>query len=263
MSGRQLRRSAPMGVLARFGLTSYALVYLMLGVLTFDVAFSNGHHETDQRGAMQAIAVQAGGGALILILALGLSAYALWRFAEAAVGAAREDGKTGPRLQSLFSAVTYTALAVTAFVVFGGRHQSQAAQSSSLSARLMAHAGGRLLVAAVGVVVLVVGIVLIVQGVQRRFEKYLRVNKMSETTRRIVVPLGVFGSIARGALFTLVGALIIRAAVRFNPNDASGIDAAIRTLAGQRFGQILLALTALGLVAFGLYSLVEARWRAT
>jgi Domain of Unknown Function (DUF1206) len=109
----------------------------------------------------------------------------------------------------------------------------------------------------------VVGVVLIVQGAQRRFEKYLRANKMSATTRRIVVPLGVVGSIARGALFTLVGALIIEAAVRFKPDDASGIDAAIGTLADQPYGRALLAVTALGLVAFGIYGLVEARWRAT
>jgi hypothetical protein len=258
-----MRRSVPMGVLARFGLTAYALIYLMIGVLTFVVAFTDRQPETDQRGAMQAIAVQTGGAVLILVIALGLSAYSLWRFAEAIVGAAREAGKTGPRLQSLFSAVTYALFASTAFVVFGGRHQSQADQSRSLSAKLMTHIAGRLLIAAVGTVVLVVGVVLIVQGAQRRFEKYLRANKMSATTRRIVVPLGVVGSIARGALFTLVGALIIEAAVRFKPDDASGIDAAIGTLADQPYGRALLAVTALGLVAFGIYGLVEARWRAT
>lgn len=263
MSGREMRRSAPMGVLARFGLTAYALIYLMISVLTFVVAFSDRQPETDQRGAMQAIAVQTGGAVLILVIALGLAAYSLWRFAEAAVGAAREAGKPAPRLQSLFSAVTYALFAGTAFVVFAGRHQSQAAQSRTLSARLMTHTAGRLLVAAIGILVLVVGVVLIVQGVQRRFERYLRVTKMSETTRRIVVPLGVVGSIARGALFALVGALIIEAAVRFKPNDASGIDAAIRTLAEQPFGRALLAVTALGLLAFGVYGLVEARWRAT
>lgn len=92
-------------------------------------------------------------------------------------------------------------------------------------------------------------------------------DRQPETDQRgatqAIAPLCVVGSFARGALFALVGALIIEAAVRFKPDDAAGIDAAIRTLAEQPFGRALLALTAARLFAFGIYGLIEARRRAT
>ncbi|MDT4904286.1 MAG: hypothetical protein QOF92_580 [Pseudonocardiales bacterium] len=262
-SGNRARNSAPMTVVARFGLSARAFVYLVVGVLVIALAFGHKRSETDQRGAMQTIAAQSGGAVLILLVALGLAAYAVWRFAEAAFGVAGEGKKTGPRLQSLARGLVYTALAFSAFSVFAGRNQSQAAQNRELSARVMTHAGGRFLVGAVGVVVAVIGVVLVVQGVQRSFEKYLRLGGLSEATRKAVITLGVVGTVARGAVVALVGILIVDAAVRFDPNKASGIDAAVRTVGEQPLGRVLLVLTGAGLVAFGIYGLAEARWRIT
>lgn len=262
-SGQQVRSSKPMEAAARLGLTARGLIYLMIGFLVLSVAFGGKRREADQRGAMQEIATHPGGADLILIIALGLAGYALWRFAEAAYGAAGEGKKTGPRVQSLVRGLVYTSLAASAFAVFAGRHQSQAKQSSDVTAKVMAHSGGRVLVGVVGVVIVVVGAVLMVQGIKRSFEKHLRMARMSETERKIVIPLGVVGTFARGAVFALVGALVIDAAVRFDPKKATGIDGAIRTLGGQPFGRALLVVTALGLICFGIYGLAEARWRET
>jgi hypothetical protein len=252
-----------MEAIARLGLTARGLIYLLLAALVLALAFGRTRSDADQRGALQELSSHTGGAALIFVIAVGFCAYALWRFAEAAFGAAGEGTKAGPRLQSLARAVGYTFLAVTAFTVFAGRHQSQAKQSSELSARVMTHGGGRLLVGAIGALVLVVGCALVAQGIRRSFEKDLRLGRMSRRTRRVVTALGVIGTVARGAVFALVGVLVIDAAVRFDPEKASGIDAAIRTLAGQPFGRGLLVVTALGLLAFGLYGLAEARWRVT
>lgn len=252
-----------MEVAARLGLTARGLIYLMLGVLVFAVALGHKRSETDQRGAMQAISDGTGGGGLILLIGVGLTSYALWRYAEAVFGAAGEGKKPGPRLQSLARGIVYTFLAGTAFSVFAGRHKSQAAQSRDLSARVMEHAGGRLLVGLVGAVIVVIGVVLMVQGARRSFEKHLRLGKMSQSTRKLVAALGVVGTVARGAVFALAGALFIEAAVSFDPKKATGIDAAIRTLAEQPFGRGLLVVTALGLICFGSYGLAEARWHVT
>ncbi|MCU1659491.1 MAG: hypothetical protein JWO57_4147, partial [Pseudonocardiales bacterium] len=106
-------------------------------------------------------------------------------------------------------------------------------------------------------------VVLVVQGIRRSFEKYLRLDEMSRRTREVVGALGVVGTVARGLVFGLTGVLVVDAAVRFDPNKASGIDAAIRTLAGQSSGQALLIVTGIGLIAFGCYGLAEARWHVT
>lgn len=252
-----------MEVAARLGLGARGLVYLLFGLLVLSVAFRGKRGEADQRGAMQAAAAHSGGAVVILVIAIGLVGYAVWRFAEAAFGATGEGKKAGPRLKSLARGVAYTSLAASAFAIYAGRNESQAKKSSDLSAKVMQHSGGRLLVGAVGVVIAIVGVALVAQGLRRSFEKHLRLSKMSYRVRKIVIALGVGGTAARGAVFALVGLLVIDAAVRFEPKKASGVDAAIRTLAGQPFGKFLLIVTALGLLAFGLYGLAEARWRKT
>ncbi len=252
-----------MEVAARLGLGARAVIYLLIGVLTLVLAFGRSRPETDQRGALQALTAQPGGAALLFVIGVGLAGYALWRLTEAVVGTAGDGKKAGPRLKSLARSVAYTVLAVTAFEVLAGRHSSQAAQSSGMSARLMAHSGGRLLLGLIGVVIAVVGLVLAVEGLRRSFEKYLRLGGLSARARRLVITLGVVGTVARGALFALAGVLVIEAAVRYQPSKASGVDAAIRTLAEQQFGRILLVVTGLGLLAFGVYGFAEARWRIT
>lgn len=263
VSGSEVRGSAAMEVAARLGLTARALIYLLIAILTLVVALSRKRPETDQRGALQALTTHTGGAALLLLIAIGFATYALWRFAEAAFGAAGDGEKKGARLKSLARGVSYTVLSVTAFAVLAGRHSSQAGQSEQLSARIMKDTGGQVLVAVIGVVVAAVGVVMIVEGVCRKFEKYLRLGGLSARARKAVVTLGVVGTVARGALFALVGALVLDAAVAYEPTKAGGVDTAIRTLAEQPFGRTLLVITALGLFAFGAYGLAEARWRVT
>ena len=69
-----------------------------------------------------------------------------------------------------------------------------------------------------------------------------------------------FGSAARGVVFTMLGFFILQAALRYDPNQAQGLDGALRTIAQQPYGPWLLAIVALGLVSFGIYSVLCARW---
>jgi len=73
--------------------------------------------------------------------------------------------------------------------------------------------------------------------------------------------LGMIGTIARGLVFALAGALVIDAAVTHRASQAGGIDKALLTLRNQPFGEFLMILAALGLAVFGVYGLCEARWR--
>ena len=65
----------------------------------------------------------------------------------------------------------------------------------------------------------------------------------------------------RGVVVTLVGVLVIEAAVTHNPAKSGGVDKALLTLRGQPLGEFLVLLAALGLAIFGVYGLCEARWR--
>ena len=62
-------------------------------------------------------------------------------------------------------------------------------------------------------------------------------------------------------VFGLVGIFLVKAAIDYNPNNAVGIDGALAKLASNSYGPFLLGIVAAGLIAFGVYSLSDARYR--
>jgi hypothetical protein len=125
----------------------------------------------------------------------------------------------------------------------------------------MQHPAGRVLVGVVGLVIVGCGVTLVIEGVRKKFMKYLRTGQMSARMRRVVKVLGMTGTIARGVVFALAGVLVIDAAITHKAAESGGIDKALLTLRDQPFGEFLMLAAALGLVIFGVYGLCEARWR--
>jgi hypothetical protein len=263
-SMRHVARSDVMRGLARLGLAARATLYLLIGWLALLLARGVPKQATDQRGAMQAVVSHRGGSILLWIIAIGLLGYALWRWSEAAFGVVGEGRKAGPRAHSFVRGCIYAFFAFTAFNLLAhSAGKSQASQQQDWTAKTMAHSGGRLLVGVVGAVVIIVGLELIREGITRKFEKYLAMQKMSPDTRRVVVFLGVVGTTARGAVFALTGVFILRAALTYDASKARGLDGALRTLAAGTGGAWLLAAAAVGLIVFGIYGYAEAIWRRT
>ncbi|HTV98798.1 MAG TPA: DUF1206 domain-containing protein [Streptosporangiaceae bacterium] len=258
---RQASRTPAAHVLARAGLTARGIIYILIGWVAVLVAIGQSSHEADQQGALQLLAGKPYGTASLWLLGIGFAAYALWRLSEAAFGVTGEGNGAGPRLKSLGRAVIYAGFAYLTFQVISGAHGSQARQQQDATAKAMQHPGGRWLVGIVGLIVVVIGLTLIVEGIRRKFMRYLRTAQMSARTRRVVTWLGVVGTAARGVVFGLVGILVIDAAITHNPAKSGGIDKALLTLRDQPFGPALLVAAALGLVIFGIYGLCEARWR--
>ena len=248
-------------VIARAGLTARGVIYILIGWVAILVAVGKSSREADQRGALQLLARQPFGLFLLWLLGIGFAAYALWRLSEAAFGVTVDGKGAGPRLKSLARAVIYASFAFTTFQVIGGGRKSQAGQQSDWTAQAMRHSGGRLAVGIVGAIVVIAGLVLVAEGARRKFVKYLNTGQMSATTRRNVVRLGMVGSIARGLVFALAGALVIDAAVTYKPAKAGGLGRALSTLHNQSYGEAALIIAALGLMIFGVYGLCEARWR--
>lgn len=98
-------------------------------------------------------------------------------------------------------------------------------------------------------------------GARTKFEEHLDLSELGPGARSTLVNLGKVGYLARGIVFTLVGILVVAAAVTFDPDKARGMDAALRQVAAQPYGPWLLSLMALGLMCFGAYSLAESRYR--
>jgi hypothetical protein len=251
--------SEPIGWLARIGLAARAGIYLLIGFLAFLLALGSSGKQADQKGAMQELLSHAYGTVLVVILTIGFFGYALWRLSEAAFGVTGDGMKTSARVRSAVRGLAYLVLGFTAISVLRGSSESQSGQQETLTAQLMGETWGRLLVGLIGLIVLGVGITLIVEGVKLEFMRYFKA--LPPHTRSVVKHLGRVGSVGRGAVFGVVGILILSAAWNLEPDRAGGMDAAFRTILSQPYGQVLGMAAALALILFGVYGFTEARYR--
>jgi hypothetical protein len=247
--------------LARAGLTARGVIYILVGVVATLVALGHSSREADQSGALQLLAGKSYGLVALWLLGIGFAAYALWRLSEAAFGVTGEPPGAGPRLKSLARAVIYAGLAYLTFQVISGKGSSQSRRQQDVTGTVMQHPAGRWVVGIAGLIIIGCGLVLVVEGIRKKFMKYLRTAQMSARMRRVVKVLGMTGTIARGLVIALVGVLVVDAAVTHHAAESGGIDKALLTLRDQPFGPFLMLVAALGLVVFGVYGLCEARWR--
>jgi hypothetical protein len=224
------------------------------------VALGHSSREADQQGALHLLAGKSYGMVALWLLAIGFAGYALWRLSEAAFGVSGEGYGAGPRLKSAARAVIYIGFAVLTFDIIAGTGGNQARREQDWSAKAMHHPAGRWLVGIIGLAIVIAGIALVIEGVRAKFMRLLETTRMSPATQRMVKRLGMVGTAARGAIFALAGALVVEAAINYQPSKARGLDKALLTLRNQPFGEVLLGLAALGLIVFGIYALCEARW---
>ncbi|WP_369780038.1 DUF1206 domain-containing protein [Streptomyces sp. R33] len=266
--GQRVADSRAMEVASRVGLCARGVIYVLVGLLAVRIGFGGegGGKEADRSGAVRTIAEQPYGQVLLWALVVGLAAMALWRLSEAAFGQATEGGdKWTRRLGSLGLAVFYlvVCIGVVQTALAGGSGGTRGGDESSkdYTARVLEWPYGRVLVGVFGAVLAIVGVVIVVRSLMRKFEKNLRTERMSQTTRRIVAALGIIGGVACGVVAVATGLFLLLAAVRFDAGEAKGLDETLRSFADTPAGPVLLIAAAVGLLLFGLYSFCEARWR--
>ena len=211
--------------------------------------------EADQGGALQTLAGNGAGQAVLWVGVLGFLGLGLWQVADAIVGHPG-SGKDawGPRAKAAAKAVVYLALGWTVFGFARGKSSDSTQQTVDFTATLMKQPGGRWLVAAVGLVIVGVGIYHVRKGATKKFLRDLEEHPGHWATRA-----GVVGYIAKGIALGVVGGLFIAAAQQGSARQSSGLDGALRTLKEQPFGPGLLTAVAVGLGAYGLYSFSRAR----
>jgi Domain of Unknown Function (DUF1206) len=164
---------------------------------------------------------------------------------------------------ALAKAVIYAVIAygVLKYALGLGAPQSSNKQSVDLTATLMRYTGGKVLVVVIGLVLIGAGLYLGYQAWRERFRTDMDLGRLSPRTRKIVEWLGRVGGVARGVVFITAGIFLVVAAVEAKPQQAKGIDSSLRELAVTPAGPWLLALVAIGLIMFGLFSCCEARLR--
>lgn len=259
-AARKAEDSTAVAWLARLGLVSRGIVWLVIGLLAVRVALGS-TSRADKTGALQTISSRPLGRGLLVVLILGFLGYAAWRLLEGAVGHTDEDGRKRwtKRGASLVRGAIYVGLAVSTakFLISGGGSDN----TQPLTARMMSATGGRTLVLLVGVGVLVGGIAMALRAFRQKFEDNLDLRAMPSWLESATSVIGTAGLASRGLVFGLIGGFLVDAAVRFEPDQAKGLDASLKTLGQQPFGRVLLLAAAVGLLAFALWSFIEARYR--
>jgi hypothetical protein len=251
--------------LGRFGLVAKGVSYALVAYLALKLALGAGGQATSRQGALASIANHSWGEVLLIVLALGFAGYALWRLAET-IWPEGDDGffkRTGKRIGTLGRAAIYAGLTYTALkIAFGSTpQQSQSAQARRTTAHVLSWHYGTWIVGVAGGCLVAAGLYNAYRGLKKKFTKRWNTESMSPGAQRWGERSGVVGLLARGVVFTLIGAFFIKAALEYNPRDAIGLDGALQKLAHQAYGEWLLGLVAVGLLAYAIFCVVEARYR--
>lgn len=178
-----------------------------------------------------------------------------------------DDHGTSPkgwavRLGQAVSGFVYGALAWSTLELLDGFEDIGEADETdsarTMTAEVLAFPYGDWIMIAAGLALFAVGIGNIVQGARQDFAKRL---ECSVDVCRRVVPLARAGYIGRGLATFPLGVFLFRAGLEVRSSEARSWADALEAVERQPFGSVILALIAGGLIAFGLFGLVEARYR--
>jgi Domain of Unknown Function (DUF1206) len=272
-AGQQARRaertakhaveSGPIKTLGRVGLIAYGVVHLLVAYLAVRVA-TGGGAKADKTGALQTIAEQPAGRFALWVLTAGLAALTLWQLAEAGWGHQHRHPRrrrTLQRLVSLGEAAVAGALAFSSFKVASGKAGKSKGEKAALIDKVFDWPAGELLVAVVGLGIVAIAVYLVHRGIAKRFVDDLDLAGAEPHARHAAIRFGQVGWTALGVAYGIIGLLVTYSAATYDPEKATGMDTALKTLAGQPYGSILLLVVAAGLACFGAYCLFDARYR--
>ncbi len=250
--------------LARAGFAARGLIYGIIGLLAIKLALGAGGEATNQQGALQTVAHQPLGKVLLTLVAIGLGGYALWRFVHAALGHGPESSDNKfDRLAAFASGVVYAGLCAVAVKMLASGVEGSAGSGNpkTVAAGVFGWPAGRWLVAIAGAVMIGIGLYQGYRGISRDFLNDSKTGEMRPAVRRWIARIGTFGHLSRMVVFGMVGIFLIKAAVDYNPSSAVGLDGVLAKLASSSYGPVVLGVVAAGLIAFGIYSLSDARYR--
>jgi hypothetical protein len=224
--GESVARSPQFEWLARAGLVARGVVYATVGVLAVELALGDGGKTTDQQGALATIARQPFGKVLLILVAIGLAGYSIWRLTRAALGhgpEADDDGKE--RVAGLASGIAYGLLCVTAVKIVAGSGGGSSGPGKAAGG-VLDWPAGPWLVALAGAIVVGVGLEQGYKGIKKKFLEKSKTEEMGARMRKLFTAIGVFGHLSRMVVFCLIGYFLIRAAIDYDPDKAVGLDGA-------------------------------------
>ena len=253
--------------IGRAGWFAKGVVYTIGGYLALSVAAkasgwtdstsNTGDQEASPVGAIKTVAGSSGGTLLLWLLALGMLLYAAWRVVSALLPGSTDGKAWAHRIGFIASAVMYITLAISAIAL--ARNSSKTPDGNrkvtDISEKLMTNSAGRVVIGLAGLIVIGVGLYRVYKGVTMDVEDELDMSGMSAARRTWTKRLGSVGEVGRGIGFALVGFFLLRSAVTYDAGEATGLDGALRRLAAESWGVIVVAVVGVGFAAYGLFCL--------
>lgn len=248
---------------ARAGHIAKGVIYGLIGVLALQAALGVGGQVGGSEDAVRFVHEQPFGQVLLILLGVGLSGYAVWRF----IVGFRDTERAGQgakgwakRAGAIASGVINAGLAVLAFqTVFAERAGGGGAKS--WVGAVLAQPFGGALVALVGAGIVIAAVFQFYQAYSRRFLAFFELGRLDASGRRWLTRLGQWGHVARGVVFAIIGVACIRAGAHENAGETKGTGEALREVATSDYGQWLLVLVAAGFIAFAAFSFMSAKYR--
>lgn len=257
--------------LARLGYLAKALLYATIGVLATSAALglgSTGAHARGEgvgsRGAMATLLAAPFGRVLLWVLAAGLLGYGLWQLIDAVMDPERHGrGWKGIalRVRSAVTAFIHFALCYSAVKIALG-HLAAArdgTQTKHWTAKALATPGGEIVLYGVAGGLAIYGLYQLYRAWTSKLSDRLSLGRLSHRARRAVVGVSRFGIAARGVVFVTAGTMFILAIHEHDPAKTDSPTQALWKVF--ELGTIPFAIVAVGLVAYGVYEVLQARYR--
>lgn len=251
--------------LGRFGYFTKGVLYILVGGLAALVATGMGGELTDRRGVLETIEAAPFGIFLLVAAFIGSFGYGLWGILR---GAADVDGK-GSDAKGLATRAAYIGVGISYFffawaiwrVISLSRASSSGSTEQTLSESILDKPFGVWLLLLIGLGIIGVGIYQIYKAFSRKFLERVDLSSLNADSRKYIILFGKIGFVARGIVFGIIGYFLTLAAWTYNPKEAKGVDGALAAVASQNYGRFLLLFVAVGLLFYGMFSIVESFYR--
>jgi hypothetical protein len=250
--------------LARLGFVSKAVIYAVVGGLALAAAARAGGRVTDTSGALRFILRQPYGQALLIVLAVGLCGYALWRLLDAYVDPDRHGRTVGGLVVRIGHAIrggVYGVLGMEAFRLANGLRGSNGREAQLWTARIMDFPFGDWLIGLAGLIIFGVGASEVLWSLKAKMDTSLDLTRIPRELRHAAINVSRFGVGARGVIIAVLGMFLVKAALDHDPSEVHGTRQSMLELANAVSGRWMLAAIGAGLIAYAIDQALHARCR--